>query len=763
MTATMTDAPKVRKDPGTHTKSTLFIRNLPIECTPKDLEAFFSEWGPVRSAFPVHRPKEGAENGMKDYRGIGFVHFALAEDATRALEKVKEGVQFMGRSVVGELALRKHATSEGKVTEKTCENKVTERKRKSAKPVGTNKVEAERKIPLKKAKTEQQVVVKSPVLIVHIDGIVDFDKKQLYKKFRKTGSLKELAFPHETDNQAKLQYVSVEAAKIAYSKIHGHVFKGHGLRVVSSGDPSAALKQHRLIVRNLSFKANVGGLKEVFGKFGELKEVRVPTKPGNSKMGCGFAFVQFADRATAENAIKELNGQEVLGRPVAIDFALNKSTFEKIKQLEDETLNEQNPGIGSNENENSIEEENVDVETLDEQSEDKGIEEVHSEAESFIDVESDDGDEPADTYENNSSNLDTTVFIRNVPFSTEESELVEALSRFGKLEYCKIVRDPETGAGRGTAFAKFKTAKAAKAVCEASENVTQNELDEMETKDGASALETTLSKVENRLEELARKRTGKVFKSLITSEASSEESKGVFIEGRALSIVPAVDRKQAKELKQEGAFLDSGSQDRRSLYLLNETLIKPKTAISRRFWPAVDLSHRDNLLKERRRELKANPNLFISKARLSLRHLPVALSEAEIKRVLYAAVQRALAVADSDEGYPVIDEKLCRSIESRPHLRQVKIVKDTIRQRSKGYGFAEFTLHQHALLAVRYLANYGPGLWRELCGERFVNARHKVADGVFRAKAPIVEFATEKRAIVEKRKERLGREEAKCQ
>lgn len=48
-----------------------------------------------------------------------------------------------------------------------------------------------------------------------------------------------------------------------------------------------------------------------------------------------------------------------------------------------------------------------------------------------------------------------TLFIRNVPFDSDEDTLQQYLSTFGQLEFVKIVRDKLTQHSRGSAFAKF--------------------------------------------------------------------------------------------------------------------------------------------------------------------------------------------------------------------------------------------------------------------------------------------------------------------
>lgn len=710
---------KARRDGGTHTKTTIFIPKLPPNTTGQDLNDYFSEWGPVKSAFTVEKG-EGF---------IGFVHYALAEDAQRALSVVGKGVTFKGKSITGEMALRKKGLGKERGTGKE------------------EKIEAG-------DKKKPPVTRKSSILLLEIiggEGIV-FDKKQLYKRIRKAGELEELVYPHNDDiRKARLIFTSVKEATGALAKIHEHTFKGHKFSVTME-EVLPILKSHRLIIRNLSFKAKKVDLEGAFSPFGKVLDVTLPCKPG-TKVGRGFAFVQMKEKTEAERAMVALNGKEVAGRMVVIDWAVDKSTFERLqKEQEGEKQEEQKETVEE-------EEEFVDVEnTSDKESVDdkEPVDVENISDEESIDIESSTLVSSTEAPSIDDA-LGTTVFIRNVSFAAEEADLKEALAQFGNLEYIKIVRDQETGATKGTAFAKFNTAKAAQKACEVSQSLTQNQLEAVENTTPINAMEESLNSVSSKLDALARKRTGKEFRSIVNSGSAGivvdddATTTGIVVDGRALYIVPAVDRTIAGKLKKDGEFLHSGPQDRRNLYLLNETLLKPKTTLARKFWPSVDISHREQMLKGRRKELKENPNLFVSKTRLSLRHLPATLTEAEVKRVLRMAAERALALQADDEGAPIIDDKLLRNTPT-PFLKQVKIVRGE-RDRSKGYGFAEFGHHVHALMVVRYLGNFAPGLWRELIADKFQSARHKEA--MFRAKAPVVEFATEKAAVIAKRQERL--------
>ena len=63
-------------------------------------------------------------------------------------------------------------------------------------------------------------------------------------------------------------------------------------------------------------------LKTEFSKYGEVVFARVnldqTTKPPRSK---GFGFVEFASAEDARRAQAEMDGQELWGRPIKVDFA----------------------------------------------------------------------------------------------------------------------------------------------------------------------------------------------------------------------------------------------------------------------------------------------------------------------------------------------------------------------------------------------------------------------------------------------------------
>ncbi|KAH9292563.1 hypothetical protein KI387_042252, partial [Taxus chinensis] len=69
----------------------------------------------------------------------------------------------------------------------------------------------------------------------------------------------------------------------------------------------------------LSYDTNERVLKDAFSRYGEVLEVRVLVNldTGRSK-GCGF--VQFASETEADNARKEMDGEELDGRNIRVEF-----------------------------------------------------------------------------------------------------------------------------------------------------------------------------------------------------------------------------------------------------------------------------------------------------------------------------------------------------------------------------------------------------------------------------------------------------------
>jgi RNA recognition motif-containing protein len=76
----------------------------------------------------------------------------------------------------------------------------------------------------------------------------------------------------------------------------------------------------KLYVGNLSFQTSSGDLEQLFIAAGNVESVNVITDRDTGRSR-GFAFVEMASEAEAQEAIKQLNGKEVDGRSLTVNTA----------------------------------------------------------------------------------------------------------------------------------------------------------------------------------------------------------------------------------------------------------------------------------------------------------------------------------------------------------------------------------------------------------------------------------------------------------
>lgn len=167
-------------------RPTLFVSNLPYTATSTDLKTLFSDLAPVRSAFVVLDPGSGAS------KGVGYVSFAIREDAQLAFDKItNEGIVLDGRSLRVQWA-----------DSKVCP---APRRRKDHADVPLqNKDRTHEEQPKKKdARTstprfQQGTSPRDPLAIrtVVIAGLPSsIDSKTLWKKIRKLGGAEKIEWP----------------------------------------------------------------------------------------------------------------------------------------------------------------------------------------------------------------------------------------------------------------------------------------------------------------------------------------------------------------------------------------------------------------------------------------------------------------------------------------------------------------------------------------------------------------------------------------
>ncbi len=97
-------------------------------------------------------------------------------------------------------------------------------------------------------------------------------------------------------------------------------------------EENTIISQTKLFVGGLNRKLRWKDLREEFSKFGEVAFARVKLDQETNKSRW-FGFVEFVNPEDAAKAQKAMDGQEIMGRAVKVDFA--KENLDRIKEREE--------------------------------------------------------------------------------------------------------------------------------------------------------------------------------------------------------------------------------------------------------------------------------------------------------------------------------------------------------------------------------------------------------------------------------------------
>lgn len=80
------------------------------------------------------------------------------------------------------------------------------------------------------------------------------------------------------------------------------------------------MDKKKLFVGSLPWSLSSSSLKDLFAQYGEIVDAIIisDSSSGRSK---GFGFITFANEADAEKAQSEMNGKDVEGRNIVVNFA----------------------------------------------------------------------------------------------------------------------------------------------------------------------------------------------------------------------------------------------------------------------------------------------------------------------------------------------------------------------------------------------------------------------------------------------------------
>ena len=515
------------------------------------------------------------------------------------------------------------------------------------------------------------------------------------------------------------------------------------------GCEGAKPKSWRVIIRNLAFKATDDDIRTACSKAGFVWDLTVPRDFHRKPKG--FAFAAYTSKKDAERAVKEVNGSQIAGRPVAVDWALSKHTYAEAKakaeaaaeaeaENAEESGSESGSDSGSDEESGSWEQSGSGEQSGSDESDDESDEDASS------DVFSDSASESAGADEINTDppigdvDMMHRVMMRVMdhpdasenPAETREADEKRGRSRREQREAAREARVKEKQ-DASEAKESEKAAKAKKALQTSdgsdSDDDTPNPLPGHQKRntppsDGASVFlrdvptEATKQEVYDRMRKFGAVRSCRLVMDKATGRpkgtafvdfhepkgaeaavqvAEKDEGGGVKIAGRRLSIALAVSASEAADLatarskeNATGGKHRDGPRDNRNLYLASEGQIHEEGPAARGVSQS-DIQKRRRAKEEQNLKLK-NPNFFISKTRLQVRNVPVDVDQKQLKKVFFDAVKQ-------------------RATQQNPRVLHAKLLLDASRPdengnpRSRGIGFVEFDEHEHALAALRALNN----------------------------------------------------------
>jgi nucleolar protein 4 len=398
-------------------------------------------------------------------------------------------------------------------------------------------------------------------------------------------------------------------------------------------------------------------------------------------------------------------------RQVAVDWALSKKDWEqRAEETDADTDAETGKEDESDDDSSADAGSDLDPEAVDEL--------MHDGAEDETDDEENEDDEEMEAPVKPAlpaPEEGTTLFIRNLPYQATEPELRDLFRSFGPLRYAKITMDKATQRSRGTGFVCFWQVESADAA------LRQARLVESEAGPGARGKPAAPA--------AAGAKNPFTLPSILTADASAPLTASLTLHGRVLSVTPAVAREQAGSLEAAArAAREKG--DKRNTHLMREGVPFPNSPLAR----DMSESEKEKRLASfgvRKSQLGANPSLFISKTRLSVRQLPLFATDRILKRLAIYAVRhfglearagertdlsaeekgdRTMSAAlTGEDGLPKQKrtERQTAVVQSKVVRQQDRLDPLTGNGRSRGYGFLEMRSFIDALKVIRW-ANARP-------------------------------------------------------
>lgn len=559
----------------------------------------------------------------------------------------------------------------------------------------------------------------------------------------------------------ELNNTKLQGKKITIEGAEARQREGEGDRVKAGDRIKAEREQARkdnqtpkLIIRNLPWSiASPEDLQKHFRSYGKVNFINLPKKPSGELRG--FAFVSLRGRKNAEKAILELNGKEIDGRQIAVDWAVDRDTWQTLQKTEQEGEDQDMSDAESS------------VVSSDEDSDEDGSEDEEEDEDDDMDDDDDDDDNDSNTDYDDVSDGDIqlddepkpkrpeyTIFVRNLPFTVDDESLMEHFKQFGAVRFARVVLDRDTERPKGTGFVSFFSEED---MINCLKGVPRTTLKTKTTdrKDG-----TTVTVTHSVLEDGEQDPTGRYT-----------------MDGRVLQLSRAVDKNEATRLTTENANTRfNRDKDKRRLYLLSEGTIPSNSPLYQQLSPS-EIKMREDSATLRRKQIQENPSLHLSLTRLSIRNIPRSITSKDLKQLARQAVVGFAADVKAGKRSKLNREETIRGGEAMVVaekmrkkrgvgiVKQAKVVfetpagskvaEDTGAGRSRGYGFIEYYTHRNALMGLRWLN--GHAVDYKVKGETPKSKKAAKEALEDKRKRLIVEFAIENANVVNRRSDREGK------
>ena len=512
----------------------------------------------------------------------------------------------------------------------------------------------------------------------------------------------------------------------------------------SRSDP--AQPAPRLIVRNLPWSIKTEDqLARLFMSYGKIKHVNMPSiRQGLSP---GFGFVLLRGRQNAEKALECMNGKEIDGRRIAVDWAVEKSIWNTTgpNTSLQEAKTDSNGSVKSEDGEDVT----LPIQPTQEYAESVGSDgEIEATERGGNDEHKSESRCPKPPASSD-DHPDSTLFVRNLPFTANDETLSSHFAAFGSIRYARVVLDPATERSKGTGFVSFYSPEDADACLR---NAPQ------------------LQSLQGAQKHGARGETIQVSRKSVLEDINADANGSFTLDGRVLQVTRAVDRAEATRLAfNNNDIRETRDRDRRRLYLLSEGNISSDDPHLAKL-PQSEVRLREESAKQRQALIRSNPALHLSLTRLSIRNMPRNIDSKGLKLLARQAVvgfaqdvrngvRRQLSKEESTRGgQEMTNAEKERKVKGKGIVKQAKVVfegrdggkvaEGSGAGRSRGYGFIEYSSHRWALMGLRWLNGHAVDP-RTLTSD----APSSTLPGDMRKKRLVVEFAIENAQVVSRRQQ----------